>query len=223
MNLLMWEIQDINQGPWEVRIHIHESQLHSTLLSEKFPQHHSVKCHFSAAFITRFWHLRHRCAEEIPQMERKINFLSKYILSFINCEELVKLLNNIRLISKPFRILVKKNAGISSRLCSSTSPARSEMRPREDTWIRREAKARPWRHTRPPLVEQNAPLRGGSQRRIKAGRGVRSLHTPSFKHVCQGEFEVRSIWFHLRRDSFQLHVAKCLQSHQGSFIYQVGG
>lgn len=40
------------------------------------------------------------------------------------------------------------------------------MRPREDTWI--EAKARPRRHTRPPLVEQNAPQRGGSRRQAEA-------------------------------------------------------
>lgn len=47
-------------------------------------------------------------------MEGKINFLSKSILSFINCEELVKLLNNIGLISKPFQILVTRSVARSN-------------------------------------------------------------------------------------------------------------
>lgn len=56
MNLLMWEIQHIKQAPWEFDIHIHECQLHSTLLSEKFPQRQWMKCH-SSTFIMHFFNL----------------------------------------------------------------------------------------------------------------------------------------------------------------------
>lgn len=147
----------------------------------------------------------------------------------MNCKELRKLLNNIRPISG-FSVFIK-NAGISSRLYTSTSPAWSETSRREDKRIRRDAKATPRRHTRPPLMwSETLPYgeeTGDGSRQAEACACCRLhlSHTSVKENLRRHVFATtHGVWFHLRRDSFQLllHVGKCLQRHQGSFIYQVG-